>query len=308
MTVPKLSVPASGLGGRGYRNPFTGEVVPGVTSVLNAIHKEGYINFHIENTAAYAVTHIDDLLSRTEEAGMGFLRYYTRRLKQDDLDDPKTDVYNYSAGVLDDLSELGNFMHDYIECELNGWLTPEPWRVDQMQMIEQFHEWLSENTLEPYATEATLFGDGYAGTADGFGRINGVDTLWDNKTSRQVYDGHIAQLAALGATHTWAREVSEGTEGATYYEIVPSVAKYHGGQVDSWWVEDVVPSFTQYGVLQVRPDDYDSKGNFVEAFAQFERVSQPAIDAAFGLFEGALQVRRAERALKLALKAEGGGE
>lgn len=304
MTVPKLSVPASGYGGRGYRNPFTGEIVPGVTSILNAINKDGYVNWHVENTAAYAVTHIDDLLSRTEEAGMGFLRYYTRRLKQDDLDDPSVDIYNYSAGVLDDLSELGNFIHDYIECEVNGWFPPEPWRADQEQMIEQYLLWRETNTIIPAATEATFFGDGAAGTADGVGKINGIDTLWDNKSSRKTYDGHFAQLAGLGSFHTWAREVPEGTEGAVYYKIVPSVAKHHGGQVDSWWVEDVPPPFTEYAILQVRPDDYDTKGNPVPAFAQLHRIPQNVIDAAFGLFEGALQIRRAERNLKYALKEE----
>lgn len=305
MSSPKLSVPASGYGGRGYYNPFTNEIVPGVTSVLSAIDKPGLINWHIENTVAYASTHVDDLLSRTEEQGMGFLRYYTRRLKQKDLDDREVTALTYSQGVLDDLSEVGTFIHEYIEADINGTFGPDPWRADQEQMVVAYLDWAAENTLEPVATECTFFGNGYAGTADFVGLINGVPTLGDWKSSRRVYDSHEAQLAALGAAHTWAREVPEGTEGAVHYKLKPSVSKEHGGQVDSWWVAEPVPSFSEYAILQVRPDDYDSQGNPIPAFAALHKIDQELIDSGWDLFTAALAARHAQRRRKDALKALG---
>lgn len=305
MSAPKLSVPASGLGGRGYRNPFTGEVVPGVTSVLGVIDKPGILNFHIENTVAYAVTHIDDLLSRTEDQGMGFLRYYTRRMKQKTLDDPTVDVLNYTFGVLDDLAELGTFIHTYAEAEVNGWFTPDPWRPEQQQQVNAYEEWRSENEMIPVATECTVFGNGYGGTADFFGTVNGTPTLVDYKSSRRVYDSHQAQLAAMGAADVWAREVEEGTEGAVYYKIVPSVAKEHGGQVDSWWVAEPVPAFSEYAILQIRPDDWDAEGNYIPAFAKLHTIDQTLIEAGWDLFTAALAARYAQRRRKEALKALG---
>lgn len=304
MSVPKLVVPASGLGGRGYRNPFTGEVVPGVTSVLGAIEKPGILNFHIEQTAAFAVANVDALLNRTEEQGFRYLQYYSRRLNRDKMDE--ISVYNYSMGVLDDLAENGNFIHSYTEADRNDWFTPEPelTREDLWQMIEAYHIWQAEHTFELIATEAILFGDGYAGTADWFGVLDGVATLGDDKTSRAVYDGHEAQLAALGAADVWAKEVPEGTEGAVYYKILPSVAKHHGGQVDSWWVPEEVPGFSQYGVLQIRPDDV-VKGKFTPAFAEFHPVDYTVIDAGWDLFLAALAARHAQRKRKQALKALG---
>lgn len=310
MSVPKLVVPASGLGGRGYRNPFTGEIVPGVTGINDAIAAPGLIDWHVSQTAAYAVTHVDDLLNRTEEQGYRYLQYFSRRMTPEKMD--AVDIYDYSMGVLNDLSETGNFMHTYTEYDRNGWFAPEPSanREDLWQMVEAYHIWQTEHTLEVVSTEMTLFGHtengrGYAGTADWIGEVDGVPTLGDDKTSRKVHETHEAQLAALGAAHTWAREVPEGTEGAVYYKIVPSVAKFHGGQVDSWWVEEPVPAFSQYGVFQMRPDDHDHLGRFVPAFAEFHKIDYTLIDAGWDRFQAGLDARYAARKRKLALKALG---
>lgn len=304
MSVPKLVVPSSGYGTRGYRNPFTGEVVPGVTGILNAVDKPGLINWHVNQTAAFAVANIDALLNRTEEQGMRYLQWYSRRLTPEKMDE--VSIYDYSMGVLDDLSETGNFIHSYIEDDRNGLFPayPPETRVDLWQMIEAYHVWASEHEFVTTATEATVFGPGFAGTADAFGELDGVATLLDDKTSRVIYDSHEAQLGAMGSADFWAREVPEGTPGAVYYKIVPSVAKYHGGQVDSWWVQSEIPKIEQYGVLQVRPDDYDTHGNFVPAFAQFHKIEYDVVDAGLDLFKAALAVKHAQRRRKDLLKEE----
>lgn len=273
-----------------------------MTSVTSAIEKEGIVNWHIEQTAAFAVANIDSLLSRTEEQGMRYLQYYSRRLTPEKMDE--VTVYDYSMGVLDDTSETGTFMHTYTEAIRRGWFEPEPaaGRNDLWQMIEAFHIWESEHPFRTVLTEGTFFGVGYAGTADWVAEVDGVMTLGDDKTSRFVHESHEAQLAALGACHTWAKEVPEGTPGAVYYKIVPSVAKHHGGQVDSWWVEEPVPDFSQYAVFQMRPDDYDRNGNFIPAFAKMHVIDYGLIEAGYDLFLGALAARHAQKKRKDVLK------
>lgn len=302
MSAPKLSVPASGLAGRGYRNPFTGEIVPGLTSILDAVEKPGIYDFHISQTAAFAVANVDALLNRTEEQGYRYLQYVTRRLTPDKMDE--IDILNYSSGVLSDLAENGNFIHSFTEANRNGWLEefPPDTRQDLWQMVEAYLVWASEHQYTSIATEATFFGHtpsghGWGGTADWIGFLDGIATLGDDKTSRKVYDSHEAQLATLGSAHTWAKEVPEGTEGAVYYKIVPSVAAKHGGQVDSWWLEVPVPDFSRYGVLQIRPDDGPTP-----AFAEFHEIDYSLIDAGYALFCAALDVRHAQKKRKDALK------
>lgn len=293
MTVPKLSVAASGYQGRGYKNPKTGEVVPGVTTVLDALDKGGILPWHIEQTIAYAVTHLDDLMNRTEEQGMGFLRYKTRPSQKkinEILDTYDDEALLYSGLVLNDLAELGTWIHNYIDEDMNDRFTPEPVNHIHVELMDAYHQLRNAHLFEPLLTEVTIFGNGYAGTADYLGKIDGMMTLGDWKTSRRVYDSHESQLAALGAGETMFREVPEGTPGAIHYELPASVAKHYGGQIDSWWVEEGLPGFQKYAMIQVRPDDDDKP-----RFAQIHYVDQQIIDAGWKRFQGALAVKQANR-------------
>lgn len=301
MTVPKLSQPSSGLGGRGYRRIFgEGDVVPSVTTALSALEKPGIVNWHIENTVAHMIANKDRIAMMDDEPGFRFLQYYTRRLNGSKVDD--LGLYDYSQGVLSDLAELGDFIHSWIDDALNDRFTTDPWRDDQEQMVVAFLEWWDAHDVEVVATEQTVFGEtasgGWAGTFDFILKVDGVTVFGDIKTSRTVYDSHVAQLAALSSAHTMAREVPEGTPGAVYHKMPPTVAESHGGQVDSWWVPEPLPAFQEYGILRVRPDDYDKYGNFIPAFCRLERIDTKLVDAAFGLFEAGLAARHAQRLYK----------
>lgn len=300
MTQPKLSTVSSGLGGRGYRDIFgNGDVLPSITTALGALSKgEGLIHWHAEQTAMYCVTHVDDLLNRTEEAGVRYAQYFSRR-KPDDLDDPELNPYNAARYVLDDYSNTGTWIHRFIEMDLNDEFTDEPQREDHWEMSEAWLEWKAQHDIEVLATEATVYGDGYAGTGDIWAKIDGVPYVIDTKSSRKLHSVHVGQIAAIGAAHTMAQEVPEGTEGAVYHKLQPKVAAEHGGQVDSWWVPRAPPEFSAYAVLQVRPHDWDTDGTPIKPFVKLHTIPQHQIDPAYKLFRAGLSARLAEREMKL---------
>lgn len=301
---PKLRVAASGYSGSGYRVPTRlGEdgkplLVPGVTTVLGALDRPGVLQWSIDNTAAYAVANVDALLNRTEEQGFGFLRFYAKRMKESDFDDPMVDIRNYSNGVLNDLAELGSLTHDWIADFVNDFPEPDLTRNEQADMIEKFLEWYAEHEIEVVVSEVTVVGDGYAGTLDHIWIIDGIPTLVDVKTSRATRDEHFAQLAALGAADAMMVEVPEGTPGAVEYTRTSKGVKH-----TSYWIERPVPAFSQYAILHLRPNDYDSKGNFVPAFCELKIIEYDLIEAAFELFEGALKARHGQARLKAVKKA-----
>ena len=259
----------------------------------------GLIHWHVEQTALHAITHIDDLLSRTEEAGVRYLQYVTKKQKPEVLDDPELNVFSASRIVLDDLSDTGNYIHQFIDDDLNDRFTTEPVRDDHVEMVNAYLEWKSRHEIEVLATEATVFGDGYAGTGDIWLVVDGVPMLIDTKSSRKINIGHVGQLAALGACDTMAVEVSEGTEGAVYHKLTPAVAAQHGGQVDTWWVPQATPSFTAYGVLKIRPSDYHrTTGEYLPPSCDLIPIHQEAIDAGWDWFQAGLAARKAERRMK----------
>lgn len=299
MTDPKLAVAASGYGGRGYRDIFReGQpTLMSITTALNVLDKGGIVQWSVDQTAAYAAANIDALLNRTEEQGYNMLRWYHKRAKERDFDDPEVDIHNFHSGVLNDTAELGTAVHDWIECYTTGQFEPDLIRDEQVQMVEQFVDWYESHDVKVIATEATVFGNDYAGTLDAVWEIDGTRYLVEVKTSRAVRESHIAQMAAQGAGLYRAVEVAEGTPGAVRFE--------KKGEV-SWWVQEPVPDFQKYAVLRVRPDDYNHKGEFVPAHVHFEEISQEEIDAGWDLFQSAVNASLAKKALKDATKKREG--
>lgn len=290
MGAPELSVRNSGYGGRGYKAIFEpGQpTYPSVTTTLGVLEKGGIVQWAVDNTSAYAVANLDQLMNKSELQGYNFLRWYNKRVP--DFDDPSVDIHNYHVGVLNDAAELGTLVHEWIEADLNGWEEPEIVRSEQEEMIEQYLLWRSDHDVEVYVTEATVFGDGYAGTADAFWKVDGVKYCHDHKTSRGVRDEHFAQLGALGAAHTMAVPTEEFDDEAVEYK-------------GKFWRPEPLPAFEKYSILHLRPTTQDGP-----AFCELKVIDQTIIDAAFELFKGALSARLGQYQLKMAKKAveEGG--
>lgn len=274
---PKLRVRSSGHGGSGYKHPVTGDVVPGVTTVLKKLEKPGIAQWAVDNTAAYAVANIDSLLSRTEEQGYGFLRWYWKR---DPLAGDISDIRNYSNGVLNDAAELGTLLHDWVAADAGVGDIPYPDTTDApdhfWEMVDQWNLWREHHLVEQAHTEVTLWSHqyGFAGTADGIWDVDGVSTLVDVKTSRNTWDEHMMQLAALGACDTM---------------LVEDKGK---------WEEVPVPDFAQYALLHIRPSDTDKNGEPMLPFAELKVVPIEEIPLHFEAFEGVLRVTKAQAELK----------
>lgn len=294
MADPFLRIRASGYGGSGYFNPHTGEKVIGVTTALGAINIPALIDWHVQHTAAWAVANVDQLLRKDFEQGISFLRYYSRRMKPSEFDDPEIDIFNYSYGVLDDLANMGTMIHEYAEAQITDGFGPDLFREEHFQMAEVFDEWLDSVELTDIRSEGTVFGrtesgSGFGGTADLVCTLNGETWMIDFKSSRAIHDQHIAQIAAYGKADYFSREVAKGTEGAVEYK-------------GKSFVKAEFPTIQRYGVLQIRPLDWDHLGNEIPPFAKLHQISQAEIDAGWGLFQGAVAVREGQKAVKDATK------
>lgn len=276
MTAPKLRVRSSGHGGSGYRHPLTGDVVPGVTTVLKRLDKPALLQWAVDNTAAFAVANIDALLNRTEEQGYGFLRWYWKR---DPLAGDRDDIRNASNGVLNDAAELGTMIHDWIAADHGFGNYPDVTDAPTYfwEMVNQWDLFKQEHDVQPILTETTLWSHcyNYAGTCDGLWMIDGVPTLIDVKSSRNTWDEHRMQLAALGACDTMLIEAADGH-----------------------WIEEPIPAFSEYALLQIRPSDYDKYGNPMDPFCKLHKVPSEELDALFDQFLGLLQVSHAQNRLK----------
>lgn len=273
---PKLRVRSSGHGGSGYKHPLTGDVVPGVTTVLKKLEKPGIAQWAVDNTAAYAVANIDALLSRTEEQGYGFLRWYWKR---DPLAGDSTDIRNYSNGVLNDAAELGTLMHDWVAADHEACPYPDVRNAPDYfwEMVNVWDDFKSKHDIVPIHSEVTFWSKkhGYAGTADAVWMVDGKPMLIDVKTSRNTWDEHYMQLAALGHCDSMLIEPADGH-----------------------WVELPMPEFEEYALLHMRPSDTDKNGNPMLPFCELKVISKAEIPIHFDAFVGLLSVSHAQNELK----------
>lgn len=275
MSDPKLRVRSSGHGGSGYKHPESGVVVPGVTTVLKMSNKPALIQWAVDQTAAYAVANVDGLLSRTEEQGWGFLRWYWNR-------DPlkgEVDIRNFYNGVRDDAANLGTLIHEWIEADTTDGIYPDTTDAPEFlwQMVEQWDKWFAEHDVKPIVSEGTVWSHkhGYAGTMDGIWEIDGVTYLLDVKSSRNIFDEHFMQLAALGEADVLMVEVEEGV-----------------------WEEKPMPKFDAYAILHIRPQDVDKDGNVKDAYCTLDILDKDEMPYHFDAFKGLLQVSHSKIALK----------
>lgn len=294
MSDPKLRVRSSNYGGSGYCIPTTIDQatgkplkLPGVTTVLNALPKPGTIQWAVDNTVAYCIANLDQILNLEDSVAYHRFRWYHTR--KPDVDAQDANPYNAHAGALNDAAELGTFIHEWIEAHVQGLIEPDPVNEMHEEMIGAYLTWEQDHDVEPIAVEATVVNEeyGYAGTLDGIWLIDGVPTLLDTKSSKAVYDSHIAQLAALSRAEYMMVEVGpdEGT---------PYTAK---GQT-TYWTTTPIPEYDRVGILKVRFDDFNSKGEFIPAEAKFTGIETGRLEAGWGLFTAALTMKHAEKEWK----------
>lgn len=299
MVAPRHRVRNSGSGGSGYKNPVTGEVTPGVTTVLKQAGNDALIQWSVDQVSAWAVANVDALLNRTTEQGWGYLRYYHKRTP--DLEsDPLRSAHK---GVLNDLAEIGTNMHDYLEWAVTGrdGFAPDLKTRESVEMAEQVEEFLFLNEVIPLAQELTVWGDGYTGTLDGIYIVNGVPTLLDTKTSRNIHNSHKRQLSALHYApiydillDTDGNELDSITQGR--YTDLKQVAK-----TDKWEFREK-PQYEAFGFIHMRPSDYDNKGNYVAPFCRLEPLDAGELPIHHKAFRGFLAAAQTDKELKQYLK------
>lgn len=249
---------------RRYWYPLTPDGEPeqyvfSVTTALGMINKKALIQWAADQVAARAANNPEALFTRTEGEGFNYLRYA-------------------HSSVLNDAAQMGTKIHAYHEADLD-WTRPFPTVDDErdVELINQWNLFRQAHNIEPLHLEVTAWSHkhNYAGTLDGIGYIDGVLTLYDLKSSRNLWPEHKEQLAALGNAD----------------ELLIQVGEHE-------WVREAIPDFEQYAIIHLRPGDFNGKGDFVPAYWELLVFSKEEINDYFDTFLGALQVKEGRELTK----------
>jgi len=99
--------------------------------------------------------------------------------------------------VSQDALDVGSSVHDAIHLYLQTGEEPGKNIDDRvLSAFVAFLDFMKEHKMETRGCEVTLYGDGYAGTCDWYGLMDGERTIVDWKSSKGIYDEYKYQIAA----------------------------------------------------------------------------------------------------------------
>jgi hypothetical protein len=235
VTKPELAQYAKEDGtGRAYQHPFrkldSGKplTVPSVTTILGLVDKPALMQWAADKTLEWAVDNASLLFTKDRDSAVKSGRW---RWKD----------------VRDSRAEVGTGIHETIESlNTGGWNFP---RLDEEQnaIMARYHEFLDRYTITPHLSEFTVFGcveqpqAAWAGTGDGLWDVvdNQTGESWENlvidlKTSRNTWDEHWLQVAALRHAEVIMEKQADGT-----------------------WIEKPMPTTAGAALIHLRADKWE---------------------------------------------------
>jgi hypothetical protein len=218
--------------------------VPSVTTVLKLEDKSALIQWAADQSILWAVDNWFLLGSRSSEDAFSAGRYAWSRVR-------------------DSRAQVGTGIHETVEAEHTGsWNFPEL-DPEQKQILEQWKLFNEEWIVEPVLSEFTVWSHehDYAGTADGLWDLTNRQTgesfrsLIDIKTSRNLWPGHLMQLAALkNADVRMVKAKPDAVKNST------------GTWPEGSWIEVPNEKADRVHLLQLRAPEYD----------KYDKVTKPA--------------------------------
>jgi hypothetical protein len=153
-------------------------------------------------------------------------------------------------------AEAGTRAHTLAERLTNDTALPSSISEEDEKYADGYLEFWSDHDPEPVAVEATLYGDGYAGTADLVAKLtvnfSRLLVVADYKTKGErdekklarygiLYDEHRMQLAALAKAHSLAVPVDIGwrVDPAPEVDAVLGVCLFPDGSYETELIEGV---------------------------------------------------------------------
>lgn len=204
-------------GGRQYQHPVTGQMVPSVTSVLDALGKDALVNWKVDVTAEYAVDNLQILGQLDRAAAIDLVKRAQYRSSKTAAE-RGTDVH----AILEDLARGVAVLR----TPTNGWVL-DAWealnREFKIEVLEVEPTFWHPGIITGEDGQPEL---GYGGSADLVALIDGVLAILDWKTTASgIWPETCLQLCAYGMAPTIIRPDGQVVDfRATYGEVQETYA------------------------------------------------------------------------------------
>jgi hypothetical protein len=159
-----------------------GNELPSVTTILGEFsNKEALIQWAANSMKAYIIDHWESMQGCGIDECLNAARFDYKRLSKEAL-------------------EIGSEVHNRIESYLRWgnyhYINGIGERTETKNCLSAFSLFDDDFEPEPNELEFSIYGNGWAGTLDFKGYLDGVPTILDWKTSKAIYPENPIQLAA----------------------------------------------------------------------------------------------------------------
>jgi len=161
------------------------QFVPNATSIIGMKDKSGALMYWQRKL-------IGEAFRKNFPAGKTFTMNDKQLIRVEDT------IKNAATDASDEAKQVGTDTHNYCEARLSNAPALMPSHPEATNACNAFENWLSGHKVEPMFLEKQLFSlrHIFCGTVDFIGKINGVLTLADFKTSKRLYNDHFMQASA----------------------------------------------------------------------------------------------------------------
>ena len=170
-------------------------VIPSVTEIIgDCTDKSGALTQWASNMCKLWIQENCDALSDWDENNEERLYY---EVFDSDLDEMRFNFKTVSQKALDIGSEVHGLIEKYLKdnSSVNSMVLPN-YRDEVRNAFDAFWSWKTEHNLKPISLEQTVYGDGWAGTADFIGLFDDKLFVIDWKSSKAFYPEMRYQVAA----------------------------------------------------------------------------------------------------------------
>lgn len=169
-----------------------GQKLPSVTTILGILNKPALVPWAANAACDYILANLDAKETHTS--------IYLHSV----VEAARKNYRTIGRQAMDIGSTVHEIVHGYLKTGTEPKIDSEP----VLAGFLAFLEWVDTHKVEPFESEITVYGDGYAGTTDLVAFVDGKLTLVDMKVSKGIYDEYPLQIAAYRAAYPGNLEAS----------------------------------------------------------------------------------------------------
>lgn len=212
-----------------------------------------------------------------------FLKENPKRLKED-TDEILEEAKTKANEEKDESADIGKAIHKWVEDFINKEKPEMPENEFVLQGVNAFLTWKDENDVEFTSSEKFVYNRelGVCGIVDITAKVNGINSLLDEKTGNAIYESALVQTANYTKSHNDEAEEEDQIEQRIVLRISKETKKEYEAKIEKKQQKAIANgkkpyNYPEYKLFEAVNLDIDENGQLTKEnqkkdYEAFERM------------------------------------